>query len=68
VVEHRTGTLEPMSRQDAEEATRAQGGRATGSVSKSTDFLVAGASLGASKIKSAEKPEAGLIELLGRSG
>jgi DNA ligase (NAD+) len=73
VVEHRTGTLEPMSRQDAEEATRAQGGRATGSVSKSTDFLVAGASPGASKIKGAEKhgtqviDERELLELLGRT-
>ena len=50
-----TGTLETMSREDAEEAIRAAGGRVTGSVSKSTDYLVAGASPGASKMKAAEK-------------
>jgi DNA ligase (NAD+) len=61
-----------MSREAAEEAIRAAGGRATGGVSKSTDYLVAGASPGASKIKAAEKhgteviDEAELIRLLGR--
>jgi DNA ligase (NAD+) len=69
-----TGTLESMSREDAEEAIRALGGRATGSVSKSTDYLVAGASPGASKLKGAEKhgtrviDEKELLELLGRPG
>jgi DNA ligase (NAD+) len=67
-----TGTLESMSREDAEEAIRALGGRATGSVSKSTDYLVAGASPGASKMKGAEKhgtqviDEKELLALLGR--
>ena len=67
-----TGTLETMSRQDAEESIRAAGGRATGGVSKSTDYLVAGASPGASKMKAAEKhgtkviDEDELLALLGR--
>jgi DNA ligase (NAD+) len=67
-----TGTLETMSREDAEEAIRELGGRATGSVSKTTDYLVTGASPGASKIKSAEKHgtrtigEDELLALLGR--
>jgi DNA ligase (NAD+) len=67
-----TGTLEAMSREDAEEAIRAAGGRVTGGVSKSTDYLVAGASPGASKMKAAEKhgtaviDEKELARLLGR--
>jgi DNA ligase (NAD+) len=67
-----TGTLTSMSREDAEEAIRAAGGRATGGVSKSTDYLVAGASPGASKMKAAEKHGTKVIDedelrrLLGR--
>ena len=66
-----TGALESMSREEAEEAIRARGGRATGSVSKTTDYLVAGASPGASKMKAAEKhgteviDERALLALLG---
>jgi DNA ligase (NAD+) len=66
-----TGTLESMSREEAEEAIRERGGRATGSVSKSTDFLVVGSSPGGSKLKSAEKhgtqviDEKELLALLG---
>ena len=41
-----TGTLSGFSRQDAEAAIRAAGGHAGGSVSKKTDFLVAGESAG----------------------
>ncbi|HEX2462991.1 MAG TPA: NAD-dependent DNA ligase LigA [Thermoanaerobaculia bacterium] len=66
-----TGTLETMSREDAEEAIRAAGGRATGGVSKSTDYLVAGASPGASKMKAAAKHGTKVIEeneLLGLLG
>ena len=37
-----TGTLEGFSRQEAEEAIRAAGGKPAGSVSKKTDYLVAG--------------------------
>ena len=67
-----TGTLGTISRQDAEERIREAGGRATGGVSKSTDYLVAGASPGASKMKAAEKhgtkviDEDELLTLLGR--
>jgi DNA ligase (NAD+) len=68
-----TGTLETMSREDAEEAIRSAGGRATASVSKTTDYLVAGASPGASKMTAAEKhgtpviDEHELTKLLGKS-
>ena len=41
-----TGSLEHFSRQQAEEAIRRAGGRAAGSVSKKTDYLVAGAEAG----------------------
>lgn len=41
-----TGTLAGFSRQAAEEAIRKAGGRASGSVSKKTDFLVAGEEAG----------------------
>ena len=41
-----TGTLENFSRQAAEEAIRKAGGRASGSVSKKTDYLVAGEEAG----------------------
>ncbi len=67
-----TGTLEILSREDAEEAIREAGGRVTGGVSKSTDYLVAGAAPGASKMKAAEKHgtevigEEELVRLLGR--
>jgi DNA ligase (NAD+) len=41
-----TGTLVDFSRPEAEEAIRRAGGHAAGSVSKKTDFLVAGAEAG----------------------
>jgi DNA ligase (NAD+) len=37
-----TGTLEGFSREEAEEAVRAAGGKVAGSVSKKTDYVVAG--------------------------
>ena len=37
-----TGTLEGFSREEAEDAVRAAGGKPAGSVSKKTDYLVAG--------------------------
>ena len=49
-----TGTLPAFSRQEAEEAIRAAGGHAAASVSKQTDYLVAGEKAG-SKLAKAEK-------------
>jgi DNA ligase (NAD+) len=48
-----TGTLPGFSRPEAEEAIRAAGGHAAGSVSKQTDYLVAGDKAG-SKLAKAE--------------
>jgi DNA ligase (NAD+) len=64
-----TGTLEGFSRQEAEEAIRVAGGKAGGSVSKKTDYVVAGESAG-SKLAKAEElgvsvlDEAGFRKLL----
>jgi DNA ligase (NAD+) len=44
-----TGTLPTMSREEAEAFIRARGGKATGSVSAKTDYLVAGAAPGGTK-------------------
>jgi len=49
-----TGTLENFSRQQAEQAIRQAGGKATGSVSKKTDFVLAGENPG-SKLDKARK-------------
>ncbi len=49
-----TGTLAGFSRQEAEDAIRAAGGHAAGSVSKKTDYLVAGESAG-SKLSKAQE-------------
>jgi DNA ligase (NAD+) len=64
-----TGTLPELSREVATERIVAAGGRVTGSVSKKTDFVVAGESAG-SKLEKAERlkvqvlDEAGLLNLL----
>ncbi len=64
-----TGSLEDFDRTAAKEAIEARGGKAAGSVSKKTDFLVAGEKAG-SKLKKAEDlgvpvlDEAGFKELL----
>ncbi|MEH0058374.1 NAD-dependent DNA ligase LigA [Auritidibacter ignavus] len=64
-----TGTLEEFSRDSAKEAILARGGKATGSVSKKTDYLIAGANAG-SKLDKAESlgitvlDEAGFQRLL----
>ena len=66
-----TGSLPQWSREQATERIMAAGGRVTGSVSKKTDYLVAGESPG-SKLQKAERmgvavlDEAGLREVLGR--
>ena len=49
-----TGTLETMSRDEAAEKIRAQGGTFQTSVAKDTTYLVAGGKVGASKLKKAE--------------
>lgn len=65
-----TGTLETMSRDDAADKIRAQGGTFQTSVAKDTTYLVAGGSVGASKLEKAKKygtkviSEAELLKLL----
>jgi DNA ligase (NAD+) len=64
-----TGTLPDLTREQAQERIVAAGGKVTGSVSKKTDYLVAGASPG-SKLEKAERlgvtvlDEPGLLALL----
>ncbi len=66
-----TGSLPVLSREQATQLILAAGGRVTGSVSKNTDFLLAGESPG-SKLEKAQRlgvtvlDEAGLLELLGQ--
>ena len=52
-----TGTLEGFSREEAEEAIRAAGGKPAGSVSKKTDYLVAGPGAG-SKLAEGDRARA----------
>ena len=64
-----TGTLADMTREEATQAIVAAGGKVTGSVSKKTDYVVAGDEAG-SKLAKAESlgvailDEDGLRELL----
>jgi DNA ligase (NAD+) len=50
-----TGTLESLSREAAEEAIKARGGKSPGSVSKKTTAVVAGEAPGAAKLTKAEE-------------
>ena len=54
-----TGTIEGFSREEAEEAVRAAGGKPAGSVSKKTDYLVAGPGAGSKLAKAEELGVAG---------
>ena len=64
-----TGTLESLTREAAEEAIVQQGGKVSGSVSKKTHYVVAGAEAG-SKLKKAQQlgiavlDEAALLKML----
>ena len=49
-----TGSLEGFSREAAESAIRAAGGKPAGSVSKKTDYVVAGESAGSKLAKAQE--------------
>ncbi len=68
-----TGALDSMSRREAQELVSRHGARATGSVSKSTDYLVAGAEPG-SKLDDARGhgvtvlDERAFLELLAEAG
>lgn len=67
-----TGTLPGMGREQAKELLEAAGAKVAGSVSKKTDYVVAGAEAG-SKLDKAQAlgvavlDEAGMLALLGRS-
>ena len=66
-----TGTLPSLSREKATEAVESAGGKVTNSVSKKTDYVVAGEDPGASKFTKAQElgteiiDEERLFELIG---
>jgi len=68
-----TGTLPKLSREAAKEKIEARGGKVSGSVSKKTDYVVAGAEPGSKYDKALELgvavlDEAGLLDLLNQIG
>jgi len=56
-----TGTLKALTRGEAKKAIEEAGGKVTGSVSRNTDYLVAGASPG-SKLKRAQELDVDIID------
>jgi len=65
-----TGTLDGMTRRQAKDMITAAGGKVSGSVSRNTDFVVAGDSPGSKRTKAKELgaaviDEAGLLKMLG---
>ena len=62
-----SGTIEGYSREEAEQAVRDAGGKAAGSVSKKTDYLVAGPGAG-SKLAKAEQLGVPVIDAAGFAG
>jgi len=68
-----SGTLQGFDRQSAEEAIRAAGGKAAGSISRKTDYLVAGENAGSKLAKAQELgvsvlDEAAFVRLLAGEG
>jgi DNA ligase (NAD+) len=67
-----TGTLESMTRDEAQRAIRRQGGRASSSVSSNTDYLVVGKSPGSNKLEDAKEhgveqvDESAFLDLVGK--
>ena len=66
-----TGTLEKFDRTEVERLIRELGGKASGSVSKKTDYLLAGANAGSKLDKARELgvqvlDEEGFAKLIGR--
>jgi DNA ligase (NAD+) len=68
-----TGTLESMTREQAQEALEARGAKVSGSVSKKTGYLVAGSDAGSKLARARELnvpvlDERNFLELLERGG
>ncbi|MCU4926048.1 NAD-dependent DNA ligase LigA [Halobacteria archaeon AArc-dxtr1] len=57
-----TGSLEGMTRGEAQELVESHGANATGSVSGNTDYLVAGESPGTTKLEDAEENGVAILE------